>query len=64
MADFMTELSDSIVTDVQIPENGHQEIVDGLGLVSLDKVDHLKAQTRVEVRMHSLTMIVCLKLKP
>jgi hypothetical protein len=63
MADFKTELSGSIVTDVRIPDNGHQEVVDDLGLVPLDKVDHLKAQTRVEVRMQSLPMIVCLKLR-
>ena len=63
MADFKTVLSGSIVTDVQIPDNGHQENVDDLGLVSLDKVDHLKAQTRIEVRMQSLPVIICLKLR-
>jgi hypothetical protein len=63
MVDFKTELSGSIVTDVQIPDNDHQEVVDDLGLVPLDKVDHLKAQTRVQVRMQSLPMVVCLKLR-
>jgi hypothetical protein len=61
MADFKTELPGPVVTDKQIPDDGHQEVVDDLGLVPLDKVDHLKAQTRVEVRMQSLPMIVLLE---